>query len=185
VLPWRKKLIAYSQPTFPTQVWAIANRGTLSETIENRRTPSQITSYIKRYNLIVLGKKDTCLDPVLYGLEKQGKLYAGSVNDIAWAVLNGQADLGLLDSPDTLIALRKWPEKLQVLGPVSETQTMGAGFRPASCQLKAEFNRFLQSIKKNGIYHRIVKKHYPDIFFYFPDAFKDMARGDMNANSGR
>jgi ABC-type amino acid transport substrate-binding protein len=119
-----------------------------------------------------LGKADTCLDPVLYGLEKQGKYFDGSVNNIARAVLENKADLAILDSPDTLVALRKWPGKLQVLGPVSQKQTMAVGFRNESRALQAEFNRFLQKIKKNGIYQRIVRKNYPDIFFYFPEAFK-------------
>jgi ABC-type amino acid transport substrate-binding protein len=96
------------------------------------------------------------------------------LNDIAQAVLEGRADYCILDCPDTLVALRKWPKEPKVIGPISEVQSMGVGFRPDAVALKAEFNRFLEKIKENGTYYRIVNKYYPDIFFYFPETFQQI-----------
>lgn len=172
VLPWRKKLIAYSQPTFPTQVWAIAKRGNLGKVSTDFPTQSEFKNWLAGYT--ILGKADTCLDPKLYGLEARVKYFQGSVNDIALAVLEGQADYSILDCPDTLVALRKWPKELKVIGAISEVQSMGVGFRPTSTALRDEFDRFFEKIKDNGTYYRIVKKYYPDIFFYFPEAFRQI-----------
>lgn len=170
VLPWRKKLIAYSDPVFPTQVWAIARKGSFKKVSADFSSHKEFMAWLRNYS--ILGKADTCLDPKLYGLDDRTIYFKGSVNNIAPAVLGGQADFGILDCPDTLVALRKWPKEITVIGTISEVQSMGVGFRKDASGLKAEFNRFLEKIKDNGTYYRIVKKYYPDIFFYFPGAFK-------------
>jgi ABC-type amino acid transport substrate-binding protein len=174
VLPWREKLLTYSEPTFPTQVWAIAKKGRFDKASTDFASQRDFKAWLS--NFTVLGKADTCLDPRLYGLEAQAKYFEGSVNDIALAILEGEADIGILDCPDTLVALRKWPKGIRVIGTISEVQSMGVGFRQEASALKAEFNKFLNKIKGNGTYYRIVKKYYPDIFFYFPEAFKKINR---------
>lgn len=172
VLPWRQKIIAYSDPTFPTQVWAIAKKDSFDKVSSDFASQSEFKAWLSNHS--ILGKADTCLDPRLYGLDARAKYFNGSVNDIALAVLEGQADYGILDCPDTLVALRKWPKEIKVIGTISEVQSMGVAFRQDSTALRSEFNRFLKKIKDNGTYYRIVKKYYPDIFFYFPDAFKEI-----------
>jgi ABC-type amino acid transport substrate-binding protein len=123
----------------------------------------------------LLGKAGTCLDPSLYGLGKitdKVKLFPGSVNDIAPAVLNGEADLTLLDLPDALMALQKWPGKIKVIGPVSEKQDMAAAFSKDSPKLREEFNNFLRKTKKDGTYNCIVEKYYPYVLDHDPEFFK-------------
>jgi ABC-type amino acid transport substrate-binding protein len=176
VLPWREKLIAYSEPTFPTQIWAITKKGRPDQIQKDLLHPSDVKFFLQEFS--VLGKTNTCLDPKLYGLKSRIKYFPGSVNDLAAAVIDDQADFGILDCPDTLIALRKWPEELMVIGPVSEVQSMAVGFRPESEKLRAAFNEFLHQIKQNGVYYRIVKKYYPDIFFFLPGAFKNIHNTD-------
>ncbi len=63
-----------------------------------------------------------------------------------------------------------------VIGPVSEAQSMAVGFRMESGDLRSAFDKFLLHLKQNGTYYRIVKKYYPDIFFFFPEEFKDINR---------
>ncbi len=172
VLPWRKNIIDFSHPTFLTQVWAIAKKGKFARKSADFVSQAEFKAWIGNYS--ILGKADTCLDPRLYGLGAKAKYFNGSVNDLAQAVLEGQADYGILDCPDTLVALRQWPKELEVTGTVSDVQAMAAGFRPESRDLRAEFDRFLEKIKDNGTYYRIVKKYYPDIYFYFPGAFEQI-----------
>ena len=79
----------------------------------------------------------------------------------------------ILDVPDALIALEKWPGKLKVLGPISMPQTMGAGFAKSSPLLRREFEQFMDKLREDGTYHRLVKKYYPIVFNYYPDFFAD------------
>lgn len=170
-LPWRKKIIVFSKQTFPTQVWAIGKMDNPALTDTNFSSQSEFKIGLKQFT--ILGKANTCLDPKLYNLNAQTIYFGGSVNDLALAIIEGKADLAILDCPDTLVALRKWPKDIKVIGPISEVQSMAVGFRPKSKLLKSEFDHFLVNIKQNGTYYRIVKKYYPDIFFYFPEAFQD------------
>jgi ABC-type amino acid transport substrate-binding protein len=172
VLPWREKMVAYSDPTFPTQVWAIAKKGNFDKVSADFASQSEFKAWLSNFS--ILGKADTCLDPKLYGLDARARYFSGSVNDIALAVLKGEADYGILDCPDTLVALRKWPKEIKVIGTISEVQSMGVGFRQNSTALRDEFNLFMKKLKDNGTYYRIVKKYYPDIFFYFPETFKEI-----------
>ena len=122
----------------------------------------------------VLGKANTCLDPSFYGLKETGamvRLFGGNLNELAPAIINQDAETTILDVPDALIALEKWPGKIKVIGPVSPIQKMGCGFRKASPVLRDAFNQFLEKCKKDGTYLRLVKKHYPAVFMYYPDFF--------------
>jgi ABC-type amino acid transport substrate-binding protein len=175
-LPWRQKLIDYSTPTFPTQVWLIAG---IETTITPVHPSGDITLDIaatkkKLRGKTVLGIKGTCLDPVLYDLAAHGaeiRYFDGSLNDVAPATINMVANAALLDVPDAMIALRKWPGKIVVIGPVSPEQEMGEGFRKESVQLREEYNRFFTALMKNGQYSKLVIKYYPDIKEYYPNFF--------------
>ena len=176
ILPWREKIIDYSTPTFPTQVWLIAQ----AESPQKPITPAgdidqditAVKAMLKGHSL--LGKTNTCLDPSLYNLDQTGaqiKLFPGGLNELAPALLNGEAQMTLLDVPDALIALGKWPGKIKVIGPLSRRQEMGAAFTKDSPQLRQAFNRFLEKCQKDGTYQRLVNKYYPDVLSYFPDFF--------------
>jgi len=176
-IPWRQKVVNYSMPTFPTQVWLIARADSSLRPIEPggdiKKDIQAVKAAIK--GRTVLGKAKTCLDPTLYGLKEAGAkpiLFQGTLNELAPAIINAEAEATILDVPDALIALDKWPGKIKVIGPISERQVMGVGFRKDSPLLLEAFNRFFQELKKDGTYLRLVKKYYPTAFIYFPDFFK-------------
>jgi ABC-type amino acid transport substrate-binding protein len=97
------------------------------------------------------------------------------------AVLKREAEMTLLDVPDIMVAMQKWPGKFKVLGPISDEQRMGVGFRKTSPALRQAFNEFFAQIKRDGTYYQLVKKYYPTAPVYFPDFFKDF----KNATAGR
>jgi len=177
VLVWRQKLVDFSAPVFPTQVWLMARAASplrpVRPTGDLRRDVASTKELARERSL--LGKAGTCLDPSLYGFEnlaRQIRLHTGTLNEIAPALISGAADLVLLDVSDALVALQKWPGSLKVIGPVSEMQEMAAAFSKDSPELRDEFNRFLADCRKNGTYTRIVKKYYPFVFDYHPGFFK-------------
>lgn len=177
ILPWRAKVIRYSTPTFPTQIWLVARSDSPIRPIEPSGDLNKDIATVRALlrNRHVLGKVGTCLDPTLYDIAAAGaksRLFAGSINDIAGALMQGEADATLLDVPDAFIALRKWPGKIKVIGPLSPIQDMALGFRPDSPQLRAEFETFLKEIRANGLYRRIVEKYYPMALSYFPGFFE-------------
>jgi len=178
VLPEREKLVRYSTPTFPSGVWLIAPArsaarpivasGNLAQDIENTKTRLS-----KRTTLVV---DNTCLDPRLYSLDVMGvqlKRFLNNNNPIELipAMLRGDADLSLLDVPDAVIGLEKWPGKIKIIGPISGPQSMGAAFRKTSPQLLAAFNDYYADRIKDGSYLLLVRKYYPAIPQYFPDFF--------------
>lgn len=177
VLSWRKKAVDFSVPTFPNQVWLVARADSPVQPIKPTGNIKKDIEAVKKIiaGQPLLGKTGTCLDPSLYGLEKitdKIKFFSGSVNDIAPAVIKGEANLTLLDLPDALVALQKWPGKIKVIGPVSGKQEMAAAFSKDSPKLREAFNRFMQKIKKDGSYHRIVKKYYPSVLAHDPELFE-------------
>ena len=122
----------------------------------------------------VLGKLNTCLDPNLYDLKNYGatlQYFNGSLNELAPAIINGEAAITLLDVPDALIALSKWPGQIKVIGPISPPQLMGCAFTKTSPLLRTAFNRFLQDCIADGTYRRLVEKYYPAVFTYYPEFF--------------
>ncbi|MCF8109823.1 MAG: transporter substrate-binding domain-containing protein [Desulfohalobiaceae bacterium] len=176
VLPWREKLLAFSQPTFITQVWLIAAADSPLHPI----TPSgdlghDIQSTKKQLaGQSLMGRAGTCLDPGLYGLEKAGadiKMFSESLNELAPAVIQDEAELTLLDVPDALVALQKWPGQIKVLGPISEIQYMGVAFRKQDQGLRQAFNQFFKQCREDGTYRRLVNEYYPGVTEYFPDFF--------------
>lgn len=177
ILPWRKKIIDYSTPTFPTQVWLIARVDSLIKPIKPSDDTNMDIAAVKAllWGHSVLGVANTCLDPSLYDLKETGarvRLFDGKLNELAPAIINRDAETTILDVHDALVALEKWPGKIIVIGPVSHMQEMGCGFRKASPLLRDAFNRFFEECKKDGTYLRLVKKYYPDVFKYYHEFFK-------------
>jgi ABC-type amino acid transport substrate-binding protein len=179
MLAWREKLVNFSVPTFPTGVWLLARADSSLKPI----VPSgEISTDIKKVkallnNRSVLSMKNTCLDPDLYGLAATGaeiRYYTASENldEIAPAVLAGAAEATLLDIPDALIALQKWPGEVKVIGPVSPHQLMGVAFPKNAPQLLAEFNRFFTAIWQDGTYRKLVQRYYPSVFLYLGEFFE-------------
>jgi ABC-type amino acid transport substrate-binding protein len=176
ILPWREKVLSFSTPTFPTQVWLVARTDSGIHPITPSGNIEQDIAAVKAViaNKSVLGKLNTCLDPALYSLEAAGAhplLFDGSLNDVAPAVINRSAETGLLDVPDALVAMGKWPGMTLIVGPISPQQFMGEGFRQEDDALRLEYNRFFAFIMANGTYAKLAKKYYPVVFDYYPEFF--------------
>lgn len=177
ILPWREEILDYSIPTFPTQVWLVARSDSpLKPVVPSGNEKRDIYATIKLLaGKTLLGKKATCLDPELYDFGNVSftvKYFAGKLDEMAPAIINGRADVALLDVPDALVALAKWPGEIIILGPVSPRQKMGAGFRKTSPELRDAFNQFFKEIVQDGTYLRLVKRYYPDVIYYYPQFFQ-------------
>lgn len=180
ILPWRQKVITFSNPTFPSSVWLIARAESDLQPITPSGSLEKDIATVKETldGHRVLAMKDTCLDPDLYHMSATKAVIQLAnkrfkLNELAPAVLNHQADATLLDVPDALIALEKWHGKLKVIGPISGYQIMGAGFRKNSPKLLEAFNRYLKKINSDGSYNKMVKKYYPTALIYYPDFFNN------------
>ncbi len=180
VLANREKLIAYSDPTFASAVWLLARtdskvtpitpKGSLADDI--RATKAKLS---EGETFVV---DNSCLDPKLYDLEGHGYRFrhfsaANSQNDLVPAMLKREGEMTLLDVPDIIVAIGKWPGKIKVIGPVSDEQPMGVGFRKTSPELRRAFDEFLTGIKANGTYMQLVRKHYRLAPTYMPKFFND------------
>lgn len=175
-LDWRRQLIEFSTPTFPTQVWLVARADSPMQPINPSDDVHRDIALVKQLlnQRAVLGVSDTCTDPNLYQLDAVGarsRLFKGTLNELAPAIINGVADATILDVPDALVALEKWPGQIKVIGPVSPVQQMGLGFAKNAPLLRAAFNDFFEMTKADGTYRQLVKKYYPSAFLYFPKFF--------------
>ena len=178
MLPYREKIVDYSIPTFPTGVWLIARTDSPIKPIAPSGNTDTDIQRVKALlsNRSVLTMKNTCLDPDLYGLTETGSdirylTASQSLNDIAPAILNGAAESTLLDIPDALIALQKYPGEIKIIGPVSPPQLMGVAVTKSSPELLKAFNQFFKVYCKDGTYETLVRKYYPSIFLYLADFF--------------
>ena len=183
ILQWRTQVVDFSIPTFPSGVWLIARA-------DSRLTPITPTgNQMEDIKLVraqlahhgVLALADTCLDPGLYGMDNTGaavKLQpkGRKLNEMIPAILNHDAESTLLDVPDALIALERWPGLIKVIGPISRHQLMGVSFRKDSPKLRAAFNRYFKRIQRDGTYNNMVRKYYPAVFRYSADFFKQSNR---------
>ncbi len=178
ILPWRQEIISYSLPTFPTGVWLVARANSSLMPI----IPSgDMVEDIKKVKSLLIGKSvltmnGTCLAASDNGLDKTKaiiKYYTQTkiIDDIAPAMINGMADSTLLDIPDALVALEKWPGEIKIIGPISDKQQMGVAVRQSSTGLLAAFNEFFRQIWADGTYRLLVEKYYPSVFLYFGDFF--------------
>lgn len=178
MLPWREKVLIYSEPTFPSQVLLIARADSPLRPIEGsanlEQDIRQTKALIGHQSLLVMEK--TCLDPANYGLRNRGielRAYTKStnINEMVPALLNGDAELSLLDVPDVILDMQKWAGKIKIIGPISEQQKLAAAFPKDAPLLRDAFNDYLRKIKADGSYDRLVKKYYPGINRYFPEFF--------------
>jgi ABC-type amino acid transport substrate-binding protein len=179
VIPWREKVVNFSRPTFPSQIWLIARADSKVRPI---KPTGKIDKDIEKSRALLKGKsvlalEKTCLDPALYKLSDTGAnviLFNGKLNELAPALINNEAELTILDVPDALIALEKWPGKLKIIGPISAKQVMGAAFPKDSPKLQSAYDIFLKKAKTDGTYMMIVNRYYPSAKRYFPEFFKGM-----------
>ena len=179
VLPWRQQVVNFSTPTFPSQIWLIARA---ESDVRPIKPTGSIEQDIQKTRALLNGRsvlslEKTCLDPSLYQLSDTGATviaFKGKLNEVAPALLKGEADLTILDVPDALIALEKWRGKLKILGPITGKQEMGAGFPKDSPQLLEAYNAFIKRTQQDGTYLRLVKKYYPTASRFFPEFFKGM-----------
>ncbi|WP_295389593.1 transporter substrate-binding domain-containing protein [uncultured Thiodictyon sp.] len=174
VIPWRAKVVAFAAPTFPTQVWLVSRADLPVSPIRPSAVLDKDIAATKALmpRRTLLGKANTCLDPELYDIKATGAkvtMFQGTLNELAPAVINGESELTLLDVPDALVALQKWPGEIKVIGPVSERQDMAPAFRPADKDLRESFNQFLKELKASGEFTRIALRYYPFVVDYFPD----------------
>ena len=177
ILPWREKVVTFSNNTFPSQVWLLARADSKIAPIKPSKDIQQDITNTKALmkGVSVLTLEKTCLDPALYKLAETGAnivAMTGNLNEMAPALLNKVGELTILDVPDALVALEKWPGKFKIIGPVSDKQFMAVGFPKESNQLREAFNTFLDKSRKDGSYMKIVKKYYPSVPRYFPEFFK-------------
>lgn len=177
-LGWRETVVDYSVPTFPSGVWLVARADSSITPIAPSGDVNQDIFTVKDRvgGMSVLALENTCLDPGLYEMEKTRAdvrlpSRALKLNEMVPAILNGDAATTLLDVPDALIALEKWPEQIKVIGPISGYQEMGVGFRKNSPKLRAAFNAFFEGIKADGTYNALVRKYYPAVFNYYESFF--------------
>jgi len=178
VLPWREKVLIYSEPTFPSQVLLIAKSTAPAQPIKGSpdllKDIKETKTLIGKKSLLVMEK--TCLDPANYGLKGTGidlRAYTKNtnLNEMVPALLKGEADFTLLDVPDIILDLKKWTGKIKVIGPISEEQELAAAFPKDAPELRAAFNVYLKKIKADGSYDTLVNKYYPGIRRYFPEFF--------------
>lgn len=177
ILPWREKVVNFATPTFPSQIWLIARADSKVRPIRPGKNIEKDIAATKALmkDRSVLSMENTCLDPRLYNLSATGAKVIctkGQLNDMAPALLKGDAEMTILDVPDALIALQKWPGKLKIIGPVSEKQQMAAAFSKDAPQLLAAYNRFIAKARKDGSYMKLINKYYPTARSFFPEFFK-------------
>ena len=178
VLEWRKKLVDFSTPTFPTGVWLIARADSdlhpILPTGDIDRDVQAVKAALQ--GKTVLGLQNSCLDPALYGLDETGaqiKLFPGNRNldEMIPAVMANLAETTLMDVPVALLALEKWPGKIKVIGPVSAPQEMACAFPKSAPHLRRAFDAFFEQFKAEGKYHSLAKKYYPSVFIHYGDFF--------------
>jgi ABC-type amino acid transport substrate-binding protein len=180
IIPWRQQVIDYSVPVFPSAVWLIARVDSPLQPIKPSGDTNRDITAVKAMlsGHVVLGSKNTCLDPDLYDLQQTGAelklLNVRNPNEMVPVILNGDAETTLLDVADALIALEKWPGEIKVIGPISSLQEMGVAFSKDTPQLREAFNRFFQKINSDGTYLKLVKKYYPLILRYYNSYFENL-----------
>jgi len=178
ILDWRTKLADFSDDYFPSAVWLVARADSDLQPIDPSSTIDQDIVNVKQLikGKDVLAMEHSCLDPNLYDLYKtDANIILPNrelqLSEMVPAILNKDAESTLLDVADSLIALEKWPGEIKVIGPVSQEQRMGAVFRKDSPELRKAFNRYLDDIKNDGSYLKLVEKHYPSVSYFYHDYF--------------
>lgn len=178
-LGWRQEALEFASPTFPSAVWLIARADSSLTPIQpSGRLPEDIQRVRERLSgRTVLALEHTCLDPRLYRLADTGARVRlqpreRRLNEMVPAILNRDAEATLLDLPDALIALERWPGEIKVIGPLSEPQFMAPAFRKDSPLLRAAFERYFAQIRRDGRYREMVGRYYPAVFRYYGGFFE-------------
>jgi ABC-type amino acid transport substrate-binding protein len=173
VLPWRKKVIHFSSPYFPSAIWVVAGANSDLKPIKPSGDHAQDVIFTKRLleGRQLLGIRDTCLDPDLYNLPGCIPRYKDGLqlNDLPGAIIKGEYELTLQDAPDALLALVNYPGKVKVIGPITEEQVMAFGISQDSPELLESFNAFLGKLRDSGKLKDLIVKYYPLIVDYFPN----------------
>lgn len=186
ILPGRKKLIDFSVPTFPTAIWLTTRAASKVKPIKpsgDLATDIRETkARMKEGSTLV--SENSCIDPRNYDLQDKGYhlVYFDSranliLNDVIPAMLKGESEMALLDVPDLIVGMEKWPGQIKVIGPISEAQAMGVGFRKSSPALRDAFNEFFVGLRKDGTYMKLVDKYFRAAPRYFPAFFKQREGG--------
>ena len=186
ILPTRQKLIDFSVPTFPSAVWLTARADSKIKPIKpsgDLVTDIKATkAQMKEGSTLV--SENSCIDPRNYDLQGKGyrlvylDMRANLIlNDVIPAMLKGESDMALLDVPDLIVGMEKWPAQIKVIGPISEVQEMAVGFRKNSPALRGAFNEFFSGLLKDGTYMKLVTKYFRAAPRYFPAFFKQREGG--------
>jgi len=182
ILAPRKNVLDYSVPTFPSAVWLLARADSPVKPIVPTGSLAQdiLATKAKLVSGTTFVMDNSCLDPRLHDLENKGyKLRratgSSNLNDLVPALLKGEADMTLLDVPDIIVAMEKWPGQIKVIGPISEEQLMGAGFRKTSPELRKAFDEFFAGLQADGTYMQLVRKYYRSAPRYLPEYFRTLS----------
>lgn len=172
----RKKHLLFSQPTLPTQVWALTKADTPVQPITPGKSTQDDVRATKALlsSMTVLGKANTLLDPRQYGIELVGSvpnLFEGSIAELVPALLIGEGDAALLDLPAASQALRRWSGRIKVLGPVADWQYMGVAFAKDAPDLVRAFDLYLEMCRSDGTILRLVHKYFPALVKIRPEFF--------------
>ena len=176
VLPWRRKVILFSDPYFPTAIWVLARADSSLNPIAPSGDHQKDVALTK--DLLVgreiLGIRETCLDPDLYNLQECSSIYKEGLqlNDLPAAIVKGDCELVLQDAPDALLALSKYPAKVKVIGAITEQQFMAFGISKDSPNFLESFNNFLKKLRDNGTLRELIIKYYPLTTNFFPNVGK-------------
>jgi len=173
VIPWRQQVIDFSTPYFPSAIWVVARADSplrpIQSTMDTNRDVEQTRLLLKGKE--VLSIRNTCVDLALYDLNDARPLYKEglSLNDLAGVLIQGEAELSILDVPDSLVALRKFPGKIKILGAITGRQDMAFGISKESPELLASFNQFLEDLRESSQLRELIRAYYPGIEKYFPE----------------
>ncbi len=178
IFDWRSEVVDFSQDYFPSGVWLVSRSDSSLSPIKPSGSIDDDIETVKKLirGRDVLALEHSCLDPNLYDLYDTGANVIlpednRLLNEMVPAIMKNDAESTLLDVADTLIALEKWPGEVKVIGPISETQKMAVAFRKDSPELRKAFDLYLDSIKNDGTYEKLVKKYYPSIYYFYNDYF--------------
>ncbi|MFT7052847.1 MAG: membrane-bound lytic murein transglycosylase MltF [Psychromonas sp.] len=178
ILDWRKNIVDFSDDYFPAGIWLFARSdSTLQPIIPSGSILEDIEQVKKQLNgREVLGRKHSSLDPALYHLKATGaqildSRYDQRPDEMVLSIIKNSAETTLVDVVDGLTALATWSGAIKAIGPISEAQRMAVVFPKSSPKLRQAFNTYLKKIRADGRFNKMVKKHYPEIFNFYPVYF--------------
>ncbi|MEH6452091.1 MAG: transporter substrate-binding domain-containing protein [Psychromonas sp.] len=178
-LEWRKDIFDFSDPYFYSAVWLFARADSAMQPItpsgSTKKDIINVKAQLKGHSVLTV--EQTCLDGGLYDLQATNAhvIASDKYHNLIPAILDNNAESTLMDVADGLAILDKWAGEIKVIGPISEVQSMGVVFSKKSPKLRAAFNKYLRRIRDNGIYAQLVKKYYPNVFYFYPEYFSNFS----------